>query len=91
MDATPGTRTEPFMIRRNLSHRLKKLEARFEPQTKPFEFEIHFIEPGTMAVVSKRIIKDDEQKWWYAPGHAPSAESAVVGSEPTQMSADVLR
>ena len=65
------------MIRRNLSHRLKKLEARFEPQTKPFEVEIHFVEPGTMPVPTA----PSAAEWLtMAPGRAMNVSGACAGN-----------
>ena len=82
------------MNSRGLARRLKELEGRFGPAAEPWEHEIYFIEPGTGAVVSKLVIKDGRQEWWYAPGHAPleSGGQTTVGAvEAAQMSAGVLR
>ena len=68
------------MISRTLSRRLRQLEARLQPARKDnFQMTVQFIEPGTMAVVSKLMIEDGQQSWWYAPGHEP-LESCATGT-----------
>ncbi len=69
------------MINRTVARRLEKLEARCGSAAS-LEFEISFIEPGTMAVVSKLTTGNGRDEWWYAPGHAPAEQ---------QMSANVLK
>ena len=69
------------MMNRTLARRLENLEARYRPASS-LEFEISFIEPGTMAVVSKLTTGNGRDEWWYAPGHAPAEQ---------QMSANVLK
>jgi len=69
------------MINRTVARRLEKLEARCGSAAS-LEFEISFIEPGTMAVVSKLTTSNGRDEWWYAPGHEPGER---------QMSSDVLR
>jgi hypothetical protein len=69
------------MMNRGLARRLEKLEVRCKPAPS-WEFEISFIEPGTMAVVSKLTTRNGRDEGWYAPGHEP---------EERKMSADVLR
>jgi len=68
------------MMNRTLARRLKNLEARCSP-TASLEFEISFIEPGTMAVVSKLTIGSGRHEWWYAAGHEP-LESCALESAP---------
>jgi len=69
------------MMNRMLARRLENLEARCRPASS-LQFEISFIEPGTMAVVSKLTTGNGRDEWWHAPGHAPAER---------QMSGNVLK
>jgi hypothetical protein len=60
-------------MNRTIIRRLKQLESRLSPGTKPFEFVIHFIETGSSAVVSTLTFKEGRQEWWHSENGAIDA------------------
>jgi hypothetical protein len=81
------------MMSRSLSRRLTRLEAFLQPAKVDWpEFIVHFIEPGTMAVVGTLTMKDWMRNWRDPAGQKPADYGIAAGTHRdtpiSQMTAD---